>query len=162
MATTGQYANIDKGIVGDKNQYQNIGGMRSRGVEASVNSNKKDKIYYGLAYAYTDAKFTKYDNFNLLLGNPYGNYTTQHYDLAGYDVPRVPNHTLNLNANYNVNNNLLLSTEYNFKSSHYADELNRFKVPAYGVVNLLANYGEKIGNNKWEFFARVDNLFDKY
>ena len=53
-------------------------------------------------------------------------------------------------------------TELFARSSYYADELNRLKIPGYGVVNLMATYTRKTSDIEWELFARIDNLFDKF
>lgn len=161
MANVGQYASIDKSITGDVTRYENIGGMRSQGLELAINSTKKEPFFAELAYTFTDATFTQYDNFNLLLGNPYANYTTEHYDLTGNYIPRVSKHVANLRLNYNYDNSLLTTLEFNARSSYYADELNRLKIAGYEVVNFNMNYFAKIDDYKLEMFVRIDNLLDK-
>ena len=39
--------------------------------------------------------------------------------------------------------------------------MNIIKMDGHSTFNLLANYDRKIGNNRWSFFARIDNLLDK-
>ena len=56
--------------------------MRSQGLELALNGQATQKLAYTMAYTYMDAKFTQYDNYNLLLGNPYRTYTIEHYDLT--------------------------------------------------------------------------------
>ncbi len=50
----------------------------------------------------------------------------------------------------------------NSTSSYYADEINQEEISGNTVFNLLVNYDREIGVSNWSFFARVDNLFDKY
>lgn len=162
MANIGQYASVDPTDPNfAKTRYDNIGGMRNKGLELSLNSDKKATVFYELAYSYIDAKFTQYDNFNLILGNPYSTYTVEHYNLTGKTVPRVPKHTANLRINWNQSDNLLITSELNHKSSYYADELNRLEIDSVTLLNLMASYSKKIGDYKWEFFAKVDNALDK-
>lgn len=176
MANVGQYASTDPSNPSySVTQYDNIGGMRNKGIELALNTDRKKSVYLDIAYSYIDAKFTDYENFNLTLGNSYGQYksgaaftdpskqyTIEHYDLTGNTVPRVPKHTLNISLNYNYNDNLLLSSEINAKSSYYADEMNKIEIAGQATLNLLANYVYKTDKSKWEFFARVDNVFDKF
>lgn len=171
MKTSGQYSVND----GTNDMYDNIGGVRNRGLELAVDSTVSPKFEWNLAYTYIDARFTKYDNFNLLLGNRYGAPTTcsdpafdpdtqyclEHYNNEGNMVPRVPNHHLNLSASYRPANYWKVTAEMDATSSYYADELNRVKIDGYETFNLLVNYDRKFGHGDWSFFARVDNLFDR-
>lgn len=160
MSSIGQYT---AATTTNPQKYENIGGMRSRGLELSLQSDPKRTFSFDLAYTYLDSYFTQYDNFYLGFGNPYlPSYTQVHYNLTGNTVPRTSRHTLNLIGNYNVTPSTVLSTEWTFKSSYYADELNQLKMPGYGVVNLLAKHSEKWGDFTFDLFARVDNVLDKF
>lgn len=161
MSNAGQYSKVTSTAT---SKYENIGGMRNKGFELSVNTDKSRTFFYNLAYSYLDAKFTKYDNFNLGLGNPYSSrsYRTVSYNLTGNVVPRTSKHNLNLEANMNATSNLLLTSEVNAKSSYYADELNWVEIPGQAVLNLMATYKSKYKNYDWNFFVRVDNALDKF
>lgn len=164
MSSIGQYT---AATTANPQKYENIGGMRSQGLEFSLQSDPKKTFSFDLAYTYLDAYFTQYDNFYLGLGSPYitsgpNAYTQVHYDLTGNTVPRTSHHTLNLTGNYTITPSTVLSTEWTLKSSYYADELNQLKMPGYGVVNLLAKHAEKWGDFTFDLFARIDNVFDKF
>lgn len=160
MSSIGQYT---AATTTNPQKYENIGGMRSRGLELSLQSNQKQTFSFDLAYTYLDAYFTQYDNFYLGLGNPYlSTYTQVHYDLTGNTVPRTSRHSLNFTGNYNITPFSVLSCELTAKSSYYADELNQLKMPGYEVVNLLAKHTEKWGSYTFDLFARIDNVFDKF
>jgi iron complex outermembrane receptor protein len=164
MSSVGQYT---AATTANPQKYENIGGMRSQGLELSLQSDSKKTFSFDLAYTYLDSYFTQYDNFYLGMGSPYitsgpNAYTQVHYNLTGNTVPRTSHHTLNLTGNYNVTPSTVLSTEWTLKSSYYADELNQLKMPGYGVVNLLAKHGEKWGDFTFDVFARIDNVFDKF
>ncbi|MGD9786748.1 MAG: TonB-dependent receptor [Sulfuricellaceae bacterium] len=162
MAVNGQYAGSSPTV---QEKYDNIGGVRNRGFELSLKSDKKRELSFDLAYSYIDARFTQYDNFYLVLGSIYAtNPTMVHYNNTGNIVPRVPKHQLNWTGHWQASNRLHLSLEMDAKSWSYADEINQEKLPGRTLFNLLANYDLKekgpLGA-KWSFFARVDNLFDR-
>lgn len=172
MKTSGQYSEND----GTNDRYDNIGGVRNRGLELALNSTVSPRFSWHTAYTYLDARFTKYDNFNLLLGNRYGrnglvdcsvldptnSYCIEHYNNEGNVVPRVPRHHLNLSASYLPIASWKVTGEMDGISSYYADETNIVKFGGYTTFNLLLNYDRKFGNSDWAFFFRVDNLFDRY
>ncbi|MCK9373943.1 MAG: TonB-dependent receptor [Sulfuricurvum sp.] len=160
MSSIGQYT---AATTTNPQRYENIGGMRSKGVELSLKSDSRKTFSFDMAYTYLDASFTQYDNFYLGLGSPYlPTYTQVHYNLTGNSVPRSSPHVLNLTGNYNVTPSTLLSAELTAKSGYYADELNRLPMPGYEVINLLARHSEKWGGYSVEMFARIDNLLNKF
>jgi len=167
MSTSGQYSKTD----GANDYYDNIGGMRNRGLELALSSALSPRLSWNLAYTYLDARFTQYDNFNLLLGNRYGSedcamldpndsYCIEHYDNEGNRVPRTPRHHLNLSMSYKPGSFWTLTGELDATSSYYADEINRVEVDGHETFNLLINYDRKFGSAAWSFFLRADNLFD--
>lgn len=160
MSSIGQYS---AATAATPEQYQNIGGMRSKGAELSLKSDARKTFWFDAAYTYLDARFTQYDNFYLGLGNPYGtSFTNTAYNLKGNTVPRTSNHTLNLIGYYNASPSTVFSAEMTARSNYYADELNMLKMPGYAVFNLLARHSQKWKGYSFDLFARVDNLFDKF
>lgn len=159
MSSTGQYVT---GTTDHPQKYENIGGMRSKGFELSLQSDPSHTFSFDLAYTYLDAYFTKYDNFYMNYGSSYVPTSQVHYNLTGNIVPRTSAHTLNLTGNYNVSPSTLISAELTAKSSYYADEINQLEIPGYEVVNLLWRHTDKWGDFPVDMFARVDNVFDKY
>lgn len=171
MSTSGQYSVND----GTNDMYDNIGGMRNRGLELAIDSTVSPRFSWNVGYTYLDAKFTQYDNFNLLLGNRYGSatsctdpafdpttqYCLEQYNNEGNVVPRVSSHHLNLSASYRPASYWTVTGEMDAISSYYADEINRVKIDGHETFNLLVNYDRKVGSSDWSLFARVDNLFDR-
>jgi len=174
MKTSGQYS-----IAGSTNDmYDNIGGVRNRGLELSIDSTASLKHSWGAAYTYLDARFTRYDNYNLALGNRYAGptaatecttaagfdpekeYCIEHYNNEGNVVPRTSSHNLYLAYRYKPASHWMITGEVNAKSSYYADEINRVKIDGHETLALLVNYDRKMGNNDVSFFARIDNLLD--
>ncbi|MCW8928193.1 MAG: TonB-dependent receptor [Gammaproteobacteria bacterium] len=171
QASAGQYTTAED------NRYENIGDIRSRGLELALGSDRQRKYSFDLAYTYLDTEYTSYDSFYLQTYNtdydptcnPYvppfscePEYNSTVYDNTGNEVPRVPNHHLNLKLYYAPKANWLLTTEVDTISDYYADEINELKIDGHSTVNLLLNYYRDVGNSNWEFFARVDNLFDEF
>jgi iron complex outermembrane receptor protein len=137
----------------DDDEYlavDNVGDMRSRGIELAINSKINDSFSYNLAYTFLDAKLIDY-SVNPNDGNP-------EIELDGNYVPRTSRHTLNLGLDWNVNQKFVLSPEVVAKSSYYADEANLYKQPGYAVINLRGNY--KI-TDSLEVFGKITNLLDK-
>ncbi len=172
MSTSGQYG--DGGDTID--MYDNIGGMRNRGLELAMETAFTPDLSWHVGYTYLDAKFTKYDNFNLLLGNRYGSYVSscgsvtdwsgeyclEHYDNEGNVVPRTSNHHLNMSLVYRLTPQWRVTGEMDAISSYYADEINRVKIDGHEVFNLLFNYDHKQENTVTSFFFRIDNVLDKF
>lgn len=146
----------------EESGYDNVGDMRSRGLELSLSTDSKKDISFDLAYTLLDAKFTDYwiSQQTSLDPDGYGPLTATYdrVDLSGNYVSRTPKHTINLTLNYRATDKWSISPEVVYKGSYYADEANAFKQNGYTVVNLRTNY--KV-NDKLELFGKVDNLFDK-
>lgn len=156
----GQYSSVSKTALSDV--YENIGGVRDRGLELSVRTNAKQTWSGDLAYTYLDARFTRNDSFYLETG-PMANPTFTKYDATGNTVPRTPHHKLNLTGRYRPMEGMTITAEANAQSGLYADELNWIWVGGRTVANLMANYQFKSDNwATWSVFGRVDNLFNRY
>ncbi len=158
ISTSGQYAIPDSG---ETDRYENIGGVENRGLELSLRSDTNKPISVDIAYTFLDARFTDYDNFNLILGNRYRNPTIEHYDNTGNIVPRTPRHHLNIKLTGRISPAFSLTGEMETISSYYADELNRFHIGGHSVYNLLANYEMESKGVEWSLFLRIDNLFNR-
>ena len=164
LNVAGQYAIPATGIM---DQYQNIGGMRNRGVEFSLKSDQEQLVSMDLAYTFLDAKFTRYDNFNLLLGNRYGppaGRTITTYNNSGNVVPRTPKHKIFMATRVKPIDGLVLTGEMTAQSPYFADEINQERIGGHTVFDLIANYDFKTGKNNgmsWSLYARVDNVLDR-
>ncbi|WP_309496662.1 TonB-dependent receptor [Sulfurovum sp.] len=143
--------------------YGNFADARNRGLEFSLNSDMSQTFYFAFNYAYLDAQYTRYDEYNLVLTNPNTgrDYIEGTYDLSGNTVPRTSEHTVYLEGNYNVLSNWLLTVGVNYRSSQYADEMNQVKVDGYSLVDLRTTYNVKVSGVDVELFGKVENLFDE-
>jgi iron complex outermembrane receptor protein len=163
MAVNGQYGVSSAAM---QERYDNIGGVRNRGFELSLKSDRRRDYTVDVAYSYIQALFTQYDKFYQVLGSPYvTNPTTRLFNNTGNVVPRVPRHALNTTAAWQPGSGLRVALEMDAKSWSYADEINQVKLPGRTLFNLLVNYdfkgSEALAGSKWSLFGRVDNLFDR-
>jgi len=153
-------------------KYDNMSDVQSRGLELSLFSDRSKDLFFGLNYTFLDTKYKKYDEYNLILneggkvdhnndGDMKDDYVASKHDLAGNKVPRVSAHTINLEGNYRFSPSFLLTAELNYRSSQFADDLNKIKVEGFSVFNLRGKYNTKIGGLPLEIFAKIDNVFDK-
>ncbi|MFA6740332.1 MAG: TonB-dependent receptor [Arcobacteraceae bacterium] len=148
----------------EESNYDNIGDMRSRGLELAISSDSSKPVSFDLAYTYLQAKFTDYWISQQQTLDPDGPYrpltaTYDRVDFSGNNVSRTPNHTINFSLNLkSFNDKLTVSPELIYRGSYYADEANQFKQGGYTVFNLRTEY--KL-NKSVEFFGRVDNVLDK-
>ena len=138
--------------------YDNMADVRNRGVELSLNSNRKKDLSFVFNYTYLDSVYTRYDNYYLLLE---GETTATAYDVTDNRVPRTSNHTIYLEATYKIMSNWSVTADVNYKSSQYADERNEIEVDGYSVANLRTKYNTKLSIFKIELFAQVDNILDE-
>lgn len=178
LDTNGQYGSGDGLTVA---RYENIGGARSRGLELALHGAPTEALGWDLSYTYLDAVFTRYDHFNLALGNPRGRpvgspgcpvaapdwnacYTVVGYRNTGSSLPRVPPHTVNARLNWQAPGGWRLWGEVDHRATAWADEINQEKWPGRTLLNLMAEYGTRLpwGQGvRLTAFVRVDNATDE-
>jgi len=144
-------------------QYDNMSDVQNRGLELSMQTNKNKDAFFIFNYTYLDSKYTKYDEYNLILNNQTtgSDYVEGIYNLSGNSVPRTSKHTVYLEGNYKATPDLLLTADINYRSEQNADDLNRIKVKGYSIVNLRGNYNMKVSDFDINIFAKVENIFDE-
>ena len=163
MSSVGQYSAASSTY---KERYENIGGVRNRGFEWSIKTDRRLPLSLDLAYTYIAAVFTRYDAFFQTVGSPYVASPQQvRYDNTGNRVPRVARHQLNTAFGWQARDGVRLALEMDARSWSWADEINRVKLPGRALFSMQANYDMQgagpFGSSKWSWFARVDNLFDR-
>ncbi len=136
--------------------YGNFADVRNRGLELSANSDKSKEFSFELGYAYLDAEYTRYDEYFLVL-----NDVAYSQDLDGNTVPRTSKHTINLEANYRITGNWMMTADLMYRSSQYADEMNEIEVGGYSVTNFRTKYNTDLYGYDTEFYGKVENAFDK-
>jgi iron complex outermembrane receptor protein len=158
LNTGGQYQVPDAtdGII---DQYQNIGGVRNRGVELGLKTDAKQAWSADVAYTYISAVFTRNDSYYMAMGPRNAAYTDL-YNNTGNDVPRTPRHKMNLSTRYRYTPALTFSAEMNTQSGFFADEVNMVRIGGRTLFNAMVNYDVKTGQGmKLALFGRIDNLF---
>ena len=164
LNTGGQYQSTPGATLANAlEQYQNIGGVRNRGLEAALKTDAREVWSGELAYTYLNAIFTRNDNYWMSMGSRSAPKPSVQYNNTGNVVPRTPKHHLNMATRYRPADGWTLSAEMDAQSGIYADEMNVVWVGGRTVYNLMANYEFKSDSRmKWSAFARIDNLFDRY
>ncbi|MFK5894730.1 MAG: TonB-dependent receptor, partial [Pseudomonadota bacterium] len=145
----------------------------------AFNSDMNKMISWDIAYTFLNAKYTKYDNFNLKTapingqcpagstpvvpswGPPVPSDCLTSYDNEGNYVPRTPKHKLNTIVRIRPAQYWTISTEMEAQSSYYVDEINQEQIGGRAVFNVWVNYEREINKVDWSFFARVDNIFNR-
>lgn len=161
LNTGGQYQTTP--TTSGSDQYQNIGGVRNRGLELGAKTDSRETWSGDLAYTYLNAVFTRNDTYWMFMGSRSNPKPSVLYNNTGKTVPRTPAHKLNLTTRYRATSELTFTGEMNAQSGSYADEVNVVWVGGRTVFNLMANYEMKTESGfKWTAFARLDNAFNRY
>lgn len=164
LNTGGQYQTTPGATLTNQlEQYQNIGGVRNRGLEFGAKTDARETWSGDLAYTYLRAVFTRNDTYLMSMGPRSAPLPSVLYNNTGKTVPRSPAHKLNMTARYRMTPAFSLTSEMNAQSGSYADEVNVVWIGGRTVFNLTANYEAKTESGfKWSAFARIDNLFNRY
>lgn len=161
LNTGGQYQTTP--LTSGTEQYQNIGGVRNRGVEMSIKTDAHREWSQDMAYTWLDARFTRNDAYWMSMGPRSAPLPSVYYNNTGNIVPRTPKHKLSTTTRYRPVEALTLSAEVNAESGIFADEVNIVWVGGHTVFNLMANYEIHSEQGvKWSTFGRIDNVFNHY
>ncbi len=160
LNTGGQYQTSPTGVT---EQYQNIGGVRNRGLELGAKTDSRETWSGDLSYTYLRAVFTRNDIYWMSMGTRSAPLPSVLYNNTGKTVPRTPSHKINLTTRYRLTTAWSFTGEMNTQSGSFADEVNVVWTGGRTVFNLTANYDFKTENDsKWSAFARLDNVFNRY
>ena len=144
--------------------FDNVGKTRRQGIDAAVNG-KLDRFSWNLGYSYVKATYeSEFEIVSELNENVLGSGIQQVG--KGDHIPGIPQHQLKLRAAYDVTPSWNIGTNIFTFSDQYSrgNENNDYdgkgaKVGGYTVVNLDTRYS--FGNSGWQFFAKVNNIFDR-
>jgi len=134
---------------------ENIGDARNRGLELSLKSDPARLFAFNLAYTYLKTEFTKHDPVRIAYRGPW-------YEIVGNELPRTPNHIVDLYGTLKVAPDLKLIGELYTQSGYYADETNMIKMPGYAFINVQARYETSLWGNALECYVKVNNIFDEH
>jgi iron complex outermembrane receptor protein len=145
---------------GEKIYFDNVGDTRTRGLELALHTDRSKQLAFSVAYTYMDAYYTSHKPFYVAYGSYYRPHVEK-YDIVDNQLPRAPKHRLDILTYLQLTDNWKLIAENYMQSSYYADETNFYEMAGYGIMNLQLRYENEIKGRKFEFYVKVDNLFDK-
>jgi iron complex outermembrane receptor protein len=139
--------------------FQNIGSTRRQGFEAGLNYRDQRWSVYA-QYSYIDATFRS----PLLLhspSNPFQDADGNIHVVPGDRLPLIPSSRVKLGADCSISRKWSLGGSLVLATGSYyrGDESSQnAQLPGYHVVSLRTSYRV---NERFEFFARVQNVFDE-
>jgi outer membrane receptor protein involved in Fe transport len=137
--------------------FDNVDETKRQGLEISL-SGEVDKLSWFTHYSYLEATYeSSFDVYSPNHPNGDAIYTVE----SGDYLPGIPKHNLKVGMDYEFTPKFTLGFDAAYFSEQYylGDESNDAeKIAGYTVVNLHGRYSV---NKNVEFFAKVDNLFDR-
>lgn len=124
---------------------ENLPDTLHQGIELAAHSQPSDLLRFGIIYNYTDAKFAAGPN-------------------DGNSIPWVPRDHLRATIDITPIDSLTVTAGATYTGRMHAinDNGNNGKPQGgYTLFDLLANYSVTAKQLEWNFFAGIDNLFDK-
>jgi iron complex outermembrane receptor protein len=138
--------------------FANVDETRRMGFESSFRGTRGNVDWF-LAYSYIEATFeSAFDVLSPL--HPSADDDGEVRVRAGSRIPGVPDHQLKLGADWQALPALTLGFDLVYNADQYlrGDESNELApVDGYAVVNLRGRWRF---NDRLEFFARINNVFD--
>jgi iron complex outermembrane receptor protein len=132
--------------------FQNVDGVRRRGVEASWQAQWK-RWSTRTAYTLLDASFrTGFSNVINGVAVPVA---------SGNRLPGAPKHSLYLDVQYQVSDALNAGLDMRTESRVYVNDVNADAAAGHAVVGARAGYAFKAGGADLFLYGRIDNLFDQ-
>lgn len=135
--------------------FDNIDKTSRAGIELGADG-KVDKLNWFANYSYVRAAFEDEFSYAREVDDEVVTFNVD----KGDRLPGIPAHNIKIGADYAFTQKLALGFTASYHSSQYfrGDEANvDKKISHYKVVNLHGRY--KVTDN-FQFFAKVDNLFD--
>lgn len=126
-----------------RKEYLNAGETSQKGLEVIAAYAPVD--YAGLSLAYTYAH------------NTFAEYSPGSVDFSGNDLPRSPQHRLNLKLNVQPIKSLDIEFEVDKISSQYTDDANTEEYSRPALFHLRAKYNWQ----NWSFWTALENITDE-
>jgi outer membrane receptor protein involved in Fe transport len=123
-------------------QRENLGRIRSKGIELELLSQLNGTTDIALRYQYANSKIVE-------------SIVSQLQDLR---TPQVPYHQASLICERRWNRHFVSNVEARYSSSQFDDDLNRFLLKSYIIADVTLRYNVA---RSWEIFAAAENLFDQ-
>ena len=122
--------------------YRNAGKTNRRGIEVQWEFRKK-RMHLLASYNFAAIEFD--------------DYQLEEKNLSGNKLPGIPQQQLFVSSSYNFSNGWGVMSQNQYCGSIYSDDSNLNRVSPYFLSNLKAWKS----HNNFEFFAGVNNLFDR-
>ena len=126
-------------------QKQNVGKIRSRGVEVDAILHVNQQVQFTAGYEFTNATIVNYTV-------PPGEIS-----LLGNNVAQVPHHVFTWQARYWNPSRLMFSVEGRYVGNQFDDDQNQFPLGNFYTMNL--QIGRNLTRNL-EVFAAAENILD--
>lgn len=144
--------------------FDNVGKTRRQGIDMALNG-RLDKFTWALGYSFVKATYQSDFEVVSELNETVPGSEVQQVGKGDY-IPGIPKHQLKLRAAYDVTPSWNIGTNIFAFSDQYSrgNENNKYqgdgaKVSGYLVMNVDTRYS--FGNSGWQFFAKVNNIFDR-
>ena len=143
--------------------FDNVGKTRRQGIDSSING-RLDKFSWNLGYSFVKATYQSEFEVVSEINETVAGSGVQQVG-KGDNIPGIPQHQLKLRAAFDVTPSWNVGTNIFAFSDQYSrgNENNDYdgegaKVAGYAVMNLDTRYNF---SNGWQFFARLNNVFDR-
>ena len=127
--------------------YKNAGQSRRVGLETAMSFRPVERIETGLSYAFSDFRFTRFDDNG---SNHSGNF-----------IPGMPEHRIVANLRADSSSGWFAKGEIQYVSSFFVNDENTVDNPSY-ITNRFS-FGRKkaVGKSQLSVFLGVENIFDQ-
>ncbi len=129
-----------------KSFYRNAGTSRRLGIESSILWQICPTL--SVKTGYTGGQYI------------YKSYLIDNISLEGNSLPGLPNHHGSIALTYQQPIGLMISGNFNFSGSMYAEDGNLTTIKPYQIANIKASYELKKGKLNFIPFLGVNNLFN--
>lgn len=147
---------VTRQTVSGRSSYQNAGGTKRTGAEASIDANLEHNFTAFASYTLLNAKFE--DPFATVIdaagtigtvnaGNRIpGTYKSQIYGELAWKYPAL---------------NFFSALEGRHNSEVYVNDINSDKAPSYTIFNIRAGFEQNLTQWRFKEYIRIENITDK-
>lgn len=142
---------------GGRTTYQNIGGARRAGVEASLSWRFADDLRLQFGYTQLDATFRT--AFLTCSGSACATPVTP--VAAGSSIPGIPRQALDATLSWGRDSGWRAAISGNYVSAVAVNDLGTDAAPSYFVSRAMAGYVFPMPSGELRGFLRLDNAFNR-
>lgn len=130
----------------DRTFFRNAGSTNRYGLELYGRLRLTSRLFVQTSYTYSNFKYNEF----VLDGN----------DLAGNNLPGIPEHLATLGLTYQTTNGMFIQLNNNYRGQLFADDENDTSVEDAFITNLNINYPINCDTLRLSITAGVNNLLD--